>query len=170
MKFFIFISLIALLAGCSSSTQQQGNSHPENNKKTVKTTTKNSSMNQDELLFYLLRKEFAYWQGTPYRLGGDNKRGIDCSAFVLHVYRDSVNISLPRTTETQVKKGYLVYRDQLQVGDLVFFKTGWKTRHVGIYMGDDTFMHASTSKGVIISSLNNVYWKKKYWQARRLIE
>lgn len=170
MNYFILLCLIVLLAGCSSSTQQQGSSNAGNNAKQTQTTVNNSAMGQDELLFYLLRKEFSYWQGTPYRLGGDSKKGIDCSAFVQHVYRDSINIRLPRTTETQVNKGYLVYRDQLQIGDLVFFKTGWKTRHVGIYMGNDQFIHASTSKGVISSSLNNVYWKKKYWQARRLID
>lgn len=130
----------------------------------------NTSMDQDELLFYLLRREFSHWQGTPYRLGGNSKKGVDCSALVQHIYRDSFNISLPRTTKTQVKKGALVYRDQLQVGDLVFFKTGRHTRHVGIYMGNNEFIHASTSKGVITSSLDNMYWKPKYWQAKRILD
>lgn len=127
-------------------------------------------MSEDALLFYLLRQAFSQWQGTPYRFGGNDKSGIDCSALVQRIYHESFNISLPRTTENQAEKGYLVYRDQLQVGDLVFFKTGWRTRHVGIYIGRDEFIHASTSKGVIISSLNNVYWKPRYWQAKRIID
>ncbi|GLS91844.1 hypothetical protein GCM10007916_29140 [Psychromonas marina] len=127
-------------------------------------------MSEDNLLFYLLRKEFSKWQGTPYRLGGNSKKGIDCSALVQNIYRDSFNITLPRTTETQVEQGYLVYRNQLQIGDLVFFKTGWNTRHVGIYIGNEEFIHASTSQGVITSSLNNVYWKPRYWQAKRILD
>jgi hypothetical protein len=169
MKSFI-VCFLLLIAGCSSAPQ-----HSDAKKTLEKLDAHNKAspkptMNQDELLYYLLQKEFFVWQGTPYRLGGNNKRGIDCSALVKNIYLDSFNIKLPRTTETQVKNGYLVYKNQLQVGDLVFFKTGWSTRHVGIYMGNNEFIHASTSKGVITSSLENVYWKDKYWQARRILE
>lgn len=156
-----------MLAGCASQPPVSTNTKAVTK---AKSSDHAENMDEDQLLFYLLRKEFFHWKGTPYRLGGDSKRGIDCSALVKNVYRDSFNLTLPRTTETQVKKGYLVYKDQLQVGDLVFFKTGWSTRHVGIYMGNNQFMHASTSKGVITSSLDNVYWKEKYWQARRILD
>jgi len=161
------VMLLILLAGCSTAPKSNGPTKTANKNKAP---TQTQNMGEDQLLFYLLRKEFAYWQGTPYQLGGNSKNGIDCSAFVKNVYHDSFNLKLPRTTATQVKKGYLVYKDQLQIGDLVFFKTGWNIRHVGIYMGDNKFMHASTSKGVITSSLDNVYWKKKYWQARRILD
>ncbi|PKF63279.1 hypothetical protein CW745_00025 [Psychromonas sp. psych-6C06] len=165
---FIILSLL-LLVGCAS---QPKSSVPSSSVKKSSSTlnTDKQAMGEDALLFSLLRNEFNDWRGTPYRLGGENKQGVDCSAFVQQVMRNSINIKLPRTTETQSKQGYLVYKDQLKVGDLVFFKTGWKARHVGIYMGNNQFMHASTSKGVITSSLNNVYWKKKYWQAKRIID
>lgn len=164
------IGFLLLLAGCSSTPPNADITNAADKSEGQKTSSSQSTMQQDELLYYLLRKEYSLWQGTPYRLGGNNKSGVDCSALVKNIYHDSVNIKLPRTTETQVERGYLVYKNQLQVGDLVFFKTGWSTRHVGIYMGNNEFIHASTSRGVITSNLDNVYWKEKYWQARRIID
>lgn len=108
------------------------------------------------------------WKGTPYRLGGLSRNGIDCSGFVYLAYLDIVGDKLPRTVNAQRTLGKDVPRNQLIIGDLVFFKTGRTTRHVGIYMGQDNFLHASTKKGVKISSLNNVYWKPRYWFAKRL--
>ena len=117
-----------------------------------------------------LNAQYKDWQGTPYRLGGMTKKGVDCSGFGHLTFKDKFGIILPRTTATQVKRGTRVYIGELQTGDLIFFKTGWRTRHVGIYLKEGTFLHASTSKGVIISRLDNVYWKKKYWQSRRILE
>jgi lipoprotein Spr/probable lipoprotein NlpC len=91
-------------------------------------------------------------------------------ALVQDIFKNSFKITIPRTTNRQVKLGKRVDRNELQVSDLVFFKTGWNVRHVGIYMGDNDFLHASVSQGVMISSLNNVYWKSKYWQSRRVID
>lgn len=108
------------------------------------------------------------WRGVPYRLGGGTKRGIDCSAFVSLAYQQMLGMTLPRTVAEQQALGRPVARDKLQKGDLVFFKTGWSSHHVGIYVGDDNFLHVSTSQGVKVSSLHNVYWKAKYWNARRL--
>jgi lipoprotein Spr/probable lipoprotein NlpC len=116
-----------------------------------------------------LYAQYQSWQGTPYQLGGLSKKGIDCSGFVYLTFKDKFGVKLPRTTATQVKRGKRIYIGQLQAGDLIFFKTGWKTRHVGIYLSDGRFLHASTSKGVIISRLDNVYWKKKYWRAQRIL-
>ncbi len=167
MKMFLIFILVSLLGACSSAPKSHA---PISGGKNTAQSSEVSSMDEGQLLFYLLRKEYSHWKGTPFQLGGNSKSGIDCSAFVKNVYHDSFNITLPRTTEVQANKGYLVYKDQLQVGDLVFFKTGWRTRHVGIYMGDNKFIHASTSKGVITSSLNNIYWKDKYWQSRRILD
>ncbi|QDE33328.1 C40 family peptidase [Shewanella polaris] len=108
------------------------------------------------------------WKGTPYRLGGLSRKGIDCSGFVYLAYLDIVGGKLPRTVNAQRVLGKEVPRNQLIIGDLVFFKTGRTTRHVGIYMGSDRFLHASTKKGVKISSLNNIYWKPRFWFAKRL--
>ena len=115
-----------------------------------------------------LQNFHAQWQGTPYRLGGMSKQGVDCSGFVYRAYLDIVGEKLPRTVIAQRDLGTSVPREQLQVGDLVFFKTSYLTRHVGIYMGGQTFLHASTKKGVIISSLKNPYWASKYKIAKRL--
>lgn len=108
------------------------------------------------------------WKGVPYRYGGMSKRGVDCSAFVYLAYKDIIGKHLPRTTADQSSVGSKVSKRNLKMGDLVFFKTGWSTRHVGIYLSDSNFLHASTSQGVMISTLDNSYWRSKYWQSRRL--
>jgi len=107
------------------------------------------------------------WHTTPYKFGGTGAKGIDCSSFVQRAYYDLFKIRLPRTTAEQVKKGKKVSRNNIRTSDLVFFKTGYNTRHVGIYLQNGDFMHASSSNGVIISSLKNSYWSKHYWMTRR---
>ena len=113
---------------------------------------------------------YQQWRGVPYRMGGTNRAGLDCSAFTQLAYQQVLGFTLPRTTESQASLGRPVDRYRLQHGDLVFFKTGSGESglHVGIYDTDNQFIHASTSNGVTRSSLNNVYWNKKFWQARRI--
>ena len=108
------------------------------------------------------------WQGTRYRLGGLGRGGIDCSGLTYVVYRDLFGKHLPRTTDEQGRVGRGVHRRALVPGDLVFFKTGMFQKHVGIYVEDGLFMHASKSGGVQISSLDRKYWRKRYWKARRM--
>ncbi|WP_417339105.1 C40 family peptidase [Halomonas kashgarensis] len=110
------------------------------------------------------------WAGTPYRLGGNNERGIDCSALVQSIYLDTFNMQLPRSTRGQVHEGRPIDRQALEAGDLVFFRPPGRYDHVGIYMGDGYFLHASSSQGVTISRLDNSYWQRYYWQARRTLE
>lgn len=110
------------------------------------------------------------WAGTPYRLGGSSFRGIDCSALVQNVFSDTFRFDLPRTTEQQVRTGAEVELDALRPGDLVFFQPPGVYRHVGIYVGEGRFLHASTSRGVMISELDNRYWQRHFWQARRTLE
>lgn len=110
------------------------------------------------------------WAGTPHRLGGASKQGIDCSAYVQKGYKELFGVALPRQTKQQSKTGHAVSRKHLRTGDLIFFKTALLARHVGVYMGDGTFLHVSSSKGVTRSSLGNSYWKKNYWKARRVID
>ena len=116
-----------------------------------------------------LDKQYRQWKGAPYRMGGLSKRGVDCSGFVQLTFRDRLHKKLPRTTKAQARYGKKISKGSLKPGDLVFFKTSPRVRHVGIYMGRNRFLHASTSSGVMISKLDNVYWKKKYWQARRVL-
>ena len=110
------------------------------------------------------------WEGTPYRLGGTSFQGVDCSALVQHVFAETFRVSLPRTTGEQVHQGASVERSELAPGDLVFFRPPGRYDHVGIYLGEGRFLHASTSQGVMISELDNSYWQRYYWQARRTLE
>ncbi|PHM75134.1 lipoprotein [Xenorhabdus kozodoii] len=113
--------------------------------------------------------QYADWKGVAYRLGGNTKRGIDCSAFVQRTFHDQFGVELPRSTSEQQNIGQTVSRSKLRAGDLVLFKTGRRMRHVGIYIGNNQFVHASTSNGVIVSKLTDTYWSKRYYDARRVL-
>jgi lipoprotein Spr len=114
-------------------------------------------------------RQYNKWQGTRYRFGGNTHKGIDCSALMQHIFRDIKNVRLPRTTFEQIRKGARVEQKHLKAGDLVFFRLGPTQRHVGVYIGDDKFVHASTRKGVTISTLKNQYWHKRFLTARRVM-
>lgn len=116
----------------------------------------------------VLYAQHAEWGGTPYRLGGISKRGIDCSGFVQTTFLNRFDIWLPRTAEEQAAVGRPVSRHEVLPGDLVFFRTGRGKYHVGIYVENGRFMHASTSEGVTLSSLNDPYWSARYWKSKRL--
>lgn len=113
--------------------------------------------------------QYADWKGVRYRLGGETKKGIDCSAFVQRTFREQFGMDLPRSTYEQEDMGKKIQRAKLRPGDLVLFRAGSTGRHVGIYLGNDKFVHASTSSGVTISSLSDNYWDKRYREGRRLL-
>ncbi|OAB26100.1 hydrolase [Paenibacillus macquariensis subsp. defensor] len=109
--------------------------------------------------------------GTPYQWGGTTASGFDCSGFILYIMGKFNVDNLPRTSETQAKEGTAVAKEDLQLGDLVFFNTiGNKISHAGIYLGDDQFAHSSSSKGVRISKLSESYYKDRYVTARRVVD
>lgn len=112
--------------------------------------------------------EFRKWEGAPYQLGGETRRGVDCSSFVRIVMSDVYGIAIPGTTREQMQVGRRVSPGSARLGDLVFFQTGPTTYHVGILMRDDFFMHASTSRGVTIDRLREPYWQQRIIQIRRL--
>ncbi|MDX1757740.1 MAG: C40 family peptidase [Marinobacter sp.] len=116
-----------------------------------------------------LQRVFERYEGTPYRYGGTGAAGFDCSGFIRAAFREALGRSLPRTTQAMVAMGVPVARDRLQPGDLVFFNANGKNGHAGIFMGDDRFIHASSSQGVTESSLSNRYWQPRFSQARRLL-
>lgn len=104
------------------------------------------------------------WKGVPYKFGGISKRGVDCSGFVQTIFKDIVQ--LPRTAYAQYKFLKKITKDELRVGDVVFFKNGkGHVHHVGIIYkiedGEIEFIHSSSSKGVSIAKLNSGYWSKK---------
>ena len=108
---------------------------------------------------------------TPYLYGGNDGNGIDCSAFTEQVFRNSVSVNLPRTAREQFDQGITVFsEDNLSFGDLVFFDTTPSSYpgHVGIYLGEKKFVHAGSSGGVMISSLDEKYFSKRYISAKRL--
>jgi len=147
----IIVVLMALLVGCSSAP-----------------VVPTSNTNDNRSLKKQLNAQYSEWKGIPYQLGGATKRGVDCSAFVQLTYKDVLGVNLPRTTRDQARLGTQISPALLTIGDLVFFKTSRYVRHVGIYLGDRMFLHASTSKGVTTSSLDNVYWRKRFWKATRI--
>lgn len=155
----ILLTLFAMLSGCGT-TPTQSKKIPD---RAQLSTPANDAHYYDEIqAMLLLYQQHEAWHGTPYRIGGVNRSGIDCSGFVQVTFRDLFGMDLPRTTTQQLRVGQPIHRAQLQSGDLVFFRNG---RHVGIYLEDHKFLHASTTRGVMISSLKNTYWSRNYWQA-----
>jgi len=115
--------------------------------------------------------EIIRYLNTPYKYGGNTKKGIDCSAFTQQVYKNTLSLDLNRSASEQYRQGKEITRiEDLQFGDLVFFNTrkNVKPGHVGIYIGDNLFAHASSKKGVTISSLNHSYYHSRFMGGRRV--
>jgi len=156
-------ALLLMETSCATHTQLKTTDAPA-----MTASGKTSDYSDAQGIEKQIRDEYRQWKGTRHRLGGTGQRGIDCSGFVRAVYRDAFNMALPRTTKEQVKQGIPVKRHQLQAGDLVFFKPPGYPRHVGIFLRERAFVHASKRKGVIISQIDQHYWGKYYWTARRI--
>lgn len=112
-----------------------------------------------------LLAEAKKWIGTPYKYGGEDKRGIDCSGLVLNVYKSALDIKLPRNSGEQAKYCSPLQKNQLMPGDLIFFATGSskkKVSHVGIYVGDGRMVHSSASSGVVVSDIESDYFVRTY--------
>lgn len=111
------------------------------------------------------------WLGTPYKYGGNSKSGVDCSGMVCMVFDNALSIKLPRSSAQQGEWCAKIKKSDLQPGDLLFFTTRSGSKaisHVGMYIGDGNMIHASTSKGVIISSLNEDYYVRTYHSSGRV--
>ena len=109
------------------------------------------------------------WIGVPYRIGGMDKKGVDCSGFIFLLEKEVFNKDLPRTARTMAEKIKRKYEQDLEEGDLVFFDfDGQKFSHVGFYLHNNKFVHASTSVGVTISDLNETYWKNRLVKIGRI--
>ena len=116
-----------------------------------------------------LEKYAKEWLGAKYVYGAASKKKTDCSGYVMQVYKGFYNIALDHNAQRIYDdgRGYSIRRTKLQEGDLVFFGNFWKISHVGIYLKGNRFIHASTSKGVVITSMDDNYWSSKYKGARR---
>jgi len=109
------------------------------------------------------------WLGVPYKYGGCDKKGTDCSCLVKMIYQDVYGIDLNRRSIDIMKNSIKVKRKNILEGDLVFFKTSKnKYSHVGIYISNNKFVHSTTKKGVIISDLDEPYWSKSYFSVGRI--
>jgi lipoprotein Spr len=110
------------------------------------------------------------WIGTPYRFGGSSRKGIDCSAFTKQLYSDVFNLTIRRSSRDIFSMVDPVGKDDLKEGDLVFFKIHSRSiSHVGIYLGNNRFAHAS-SRGVAISSLDDAYYSRYFYKGGRMLE
>lgn len=108
------------------------------------------------------------WYGTPYQFGGDSKKGIDCSAFTCLLMDSVYDVTLPRTAKSQYNSSTKIRKEDLIQGDLVFFNTTGGISHVGVYLSNNKFIHASASSGVMISDLDDAYFKRRYIGAARV--
>ncbi|MEK5137654.1 NlpC/P60 family protein [Priestia sp. FSL W8-0001] len=128
----------------------------------VKTSSQTSTFNASKVI-----NKGKQYVGVPYRWGGTTPRGFDCSGFISYTFKQGAGITLPRTVAEIYKKGTRV--TSLQPGDIVFFQTYQKgASHAGIYMGNNQFLHSSSSKGVSVASLKDSYWSKRYIGAKRI--
>lgn len=105
------------------------------------------------------------WLGVPYKYGGTDRNGIDCSAFVGTIYKQVYGVTLNRTANDMLRNVTLIAKSKLREGDIVFFTNrNGKVSHVGIYLKEGLFAHASTSNGVSVSRLDDIYWQKHFYK------
>lgn len=161
--FFLLIFFILIIPGCAKKIIYYTPEADATSKSGSLVDLKNSALVKKKLL-----AQYSIWKGTKYRNGGLSKKGIDCSGFVYLTFRSILGIQLPRTTESLANTGIQIPKKNLRPGDLIFFKTGLFSQHVGIFLEGSQFLHASASKGVTISNLHNNYWKSNYLYAKRL--
>ncbi len=165
IRHIIFLAgLVSILSSCASSKSVAVNEREALSRKFGVEITK-----KDNIKLY---KSVSSWLGVKYRLGGTTKKGVDCSGFAGAIYKDVYGTSLKRTVEDIYGNCKRIRRGKLKEGDLVFFRTDEKRRkkpnHVGIYLKNGKFVHASTSKGVEVNSLDNVFYKKAFIKGGRV--
>lgn len=129
----------------------------------------NSNKDDDKNMY--LYAQSSLWLGAPYRYGGMTTKGVDCSGLAYNIYKAVYQKNVSRDSDSLQKSAKKITKNNLEPGDLVFFATSKdkkKITHVGIYLKDNKFIHASTTKGVIVSDLNETYYKKNWKGAGKL--
>ncbi|HEX5652878.1 MAG TPA: NlpC/P60 family protein [Chitinophagaceae bacterium] len=124
----------------------------------------------EQLNNHLLLENIDAWYGTRYRLGGTTKKGVDCSALVQSIFLGAYAVSLPRTAREQYRFSRRISRTDLKEGDLLFFNTTGGISHVGIYLQNNKFVHASASQGVTVSDMFDPYYLRRFIGAGRVDE
>ena len=157
----LFFMLSIIISACNPSARFR----PQ----TVASEQKHAAENLFSNKANTLEKYISDWLNTPYLYGGTTKNGVDCSGFSSQVLLDVYNINIPRTAEDQYYQGQKIRDGWLSQGDLVFFKNvrGRGIDHVGVFLGNGQFAHATNSAGVIISDLEEDYYRKRYIGACR---
>lgn len=162
--------VLAVLTGCSSkkhaSTGSQGRgssaTYRGSSGKIIYSDEETDAMGRD------LAAEARRWLGTPYRYGGQDRSGTDCSGLVMEVYREVCAVKLPRSSSSQKAYCTEVARNKARMGDLMFFGGSGKVSHVGLYIGNGEMIHASSSRGVMISNVDTGYWGQRLLGAGRV--
>jgi lipoprotein Spr len=169
-----FLACILLFTSCQGSkkTSQTAISRKENNSSSTAITSKYATLlgvNVSELSNAQLYTFIDSWMGTPYLYGGKNKEGIDCSGFTEMLYKTVYKKEITGSSRDLFSKCNPVSKDKLQEGDLVFFKIeSENVSHVGIYLTNNKFVHATVKKGVMIDDLKEAYYTKYYFKGGRL--
>ncbi|MDE7460117.1 MAG: C40 family peptidase [Paramuribaculum sp.] len=170
----VLITAGATVSSCGSSRHASSGSHKSasaavssSKSKSPGTITIDKSLPSETRA---LLAEASKWLGTGYRYGGDTRSGVDCSGLVLNLYRSALAIKLPRSSSQQREYCTRISKKDLMEGDLVFFTTGSnsKVNHVGMYVGNGRMIHSSTSRGVIVSALDEAYYTRTFHSAGRV--
>ncbi|MDG5814373.1 NlpC/P60 family protein [Chitinispirillales bacterium ANBcel5] len=144
----------------SSTRQASGATGDESHREKTNTSTTQHDRLKQAVESYL---------GVPYQFGGTSRSGIDCSGLVLRVFDEVYNIQLPHSSRKMRERGISILPANARAGDLVFFRgNSNRINHVGIYMGERRFVHASSSRGVIYSNLDQDYYRRRYAGMRRI--
>lgn len=185
--------LLLSLAGCGSSNTavrpsygRSRNSHPESHRTVEEKPQKVASSEKEKKnvssgvsvpeksedsprKFTNIEKKATRYIGVRYKYGGTTSKGFDCSGYVWRVYQDAGLDFTRASSSVYFKRGKKISRKNAQTGDLVFFRDKGRINHVGIFLGGNRFIHSSSSRGVIESSLDNSYWKPRVAGFRRFI-
>jgi cell wall-associated NlpC family hydrolase len=172
--FAFLIAGLLFYSGCAPrfATRRNIDRYPHNSvRESMERIQALERSNRDYRLSRLFRPISAYI-GAPYQMGGDTRRGMDCSGFVYRVFQESFELELPRNASEQFRQSKKINSSELKLGDLVFFDTNGNGSigHVGIYLGDNFFAHASISAGVVVTSLAEEYYQSRYVSAGRILE
>ena len=170
----IMMLMVMVLCGCHS--KKEAVHQPPSKRRVEKVSDDWKTLNirltsRDNKQLY---REIKGWLGAPYLYGGNTKKGVDCSGFVLQIYKTVYHKRIERNSAKIFEKNCkMIDVDDLREGDLVFYKTSKKTSritHVGIYLKDNKFAHASSSKGVRISDITEDYFIRHFYAAGRVVK
>lgn len=164
----LFLPMLVLVACHSHKDTATTNTHPEASRSIMEKYSTMIGVPEKDL-----NKKLIYfvdaWYGTPYKWGGGEKNGVDCSHLVCRIYKDVYDKKIAGTAGDLEKQSDHVKESKLKQGDLVFFKIETeKVSHVGVYIANNKFVHASVKKGVIINSLEDKYYRKYFYTGGRI--